>query len=1013
MKNYITFLFLLILLDCSRTAWAQRAGSLNAFLNMDGPDQRVNDIQILADGKILIVGFFNAYNSSGIRQGHIARLIKDGSLDTGFDTGIGANNVIQAVRVQSDGKILLGGDFLEFNLQNYGRIVRLEPGGSTDTSFHIGAGANNSITAIEIQPDRKILLGGSFSTFNQKNSRGIVRLNHNGSVDTTFQVGTGANNVIRSILLQEDGKIIIAGDFTQYNGMSANRIARLNADGTLDQNFQIGSGASDGVYTMALQGNKILIGGKFSFFNGIRVNNLARLNANGTLDATFLTENGASGLVNTLSVQQTDHKIILGGNFSFFNGTRVNNLARLNADGTLDASLVHPLAGNHHVYSSEIQTDGRILLAGNFDKLKGPNKDYLIRLNSNGSIHSNFNSNSGGNGLVSTIKMQADEKLLIGGAFTSFNNTTANRIVRLHPNGSIDESFNSGIGANDTVRNICIQKDGKIILVGNFTSYNGLNANRIARLNPDGSLDETFAIGVGADNIIFSVDIQEDQKILVGGRFTTFNNQTINRLVRLHKDGSIDESFQVGTGVNGDVLTMSILKDSTILIGGRFSQYNETFRYRIAKLNSDGSLNQEFKPGGGFDRPVKKIIPQTDHKIIVCGDFSSFSGTPRENIARLNPDGSLDKAFNPGDDFNNDDIEYAVIQPDKKILIGGKFTNFNNTGRAFLVRLGADGRLDSSFDPIIGPDAPVFTLMLREDGKAVVGGLFKEYDGAKRGGIARIFCSVPAIPAEFYSSDIQKTSFRLSWNKVSGIDEYEVDISDDNFVSILPEYLNLFVTDTTLLIENIEPGTQYSCVVRAINEQGTSPNSRPLQVVIQPETPESFEASPISLSQIQLNWTFDPLDGNTYKIQFSQESDSVFTDLTLLNGNSYTHSGLNPASTYYYRIQAFKNGVFSDFSEVVGATTFADIVTADMLPHNQNLRTYPNPTDDVLILEWDTAIKDIQKLSLSDCHGRTLLEKELSAGENTQTLSLDSLPKGVYYLKLIGNDRIWIRKIIH
>ena len=157
---------------------------------------------------------------------------------------------------------------------------RLNADGSLDTSFNPGSGANSVVTSIALQPDNKIIIGGEFTSYNGTARNYIARLNADGSLDTSFNPGSGANSTVYSVALQPDNKIIIGGEFTSYNGTARNRLARLNADGSLDTSFNPGSGASNTVYSIALQpDNKIIIGGYFTSYNGTDRNRLARLNA--------------------------------------------------------------------------------------------------------------------------------------------------------------------------------------------------------------------------------------------------------------------------------------------------------------------------------------------------------------------------------------------------------------------------------------------------------------------------------------------------------------------------------------------------------------------------------------------------------------------------------------------------------------------------------------------------------------------------------------------------------------
>src|SRR5690606_36450331 len=153
------------------------------------------------------------------------------------------------------------------------------------------------------------------------------------------------------------------------------------------------------------------------------------------------------------------------------------------------------------------------------------------------------------NSVLSTV-IQADGKIIVGGDFTSFNGTIINRIARLNTDGTLDTDFNPGTGFNYGVRSTVIQVDGKIIVGGGFTSFNGTIINRIARLNTDGTLDTDFNPGTGFSSGVYSTALQVDGKIIVGGDFTSFNGVSRGRIARLNTDGTLDTDFNPGTGVN-------------------------------------------------------------------------------------------------------------------------------------------------------------------------------------------------------------------------------------------------------------------------------------------------------------------------------------------------------------------------------------------------------------------------------------------------------------------------------
>jgi len=733
-------------------------GGFTVFDKYNGPESNVISVAIQTDGKILLSGYFTAFN--GVTANYVVRLNPDGTGDTAFiaNIGTGAQTDVVSIAVQTDGKILLGGLFTSFNGTSVSRIVRLNSDGTTDTAFatNIGTGASSTIFTVALQSDGKILLGGNFTTFNGTTANRIVRLNSNGTVDTGFTTGTGASGTVNSIAVQSDGKILLGGAFSTFRGLSASRIVRLNSNGTTDTVFSTNTGtaANVTVFTIAVQGDgKILLGGSFATFNGVTVNRIVRLNSDGTRDTAFTTNagTGANNTVNSIAVQ-TDGKILLCGAFSTFNGVTVNYIVRLNSDGTIDTTFTTN-AGTGASSTANfvmVQSDGKILLSGGFITFNNVTVNRIVRLNSSGTRDTGFanNTGTGASGLVISIAVQSDGKILIGGGFITFNSVTVNRIMRLNIDGTPDTAFstNTGTGASNTVNNIVIQSDGKILVGGSFIIFNGVTA-RIVRLNSDGTRDTVFTTntGTGASDSINSIAVQSDGKILLGGAFVTFNGVTVNRIVRLSSNGTPDTAFttNTGTGTNGTVSSIVVQTDGKILLGGAYNTFNGTTANRIVRLNSDGTADTAFNTntGTGANGSVSLIAIQSDGKILLGGDFTTFNGTTVNRIVRLNSSGTIDTAFttNTGTGANLL-VNSVVVQSDSKILIGGTFTTFNNVTLNRIVRLNSSGTIDTAFTTNTGTGAigTVSSIAIQGDEKILLGGNFTGFNNITRTRLARI-----------------------------------------------------------------------------------------------------------------------------------------------------------------------------------------------------------------------------------------------------------------------------------
>jgi uncharacterized delta-60 repeat protein len=331
--------------------------------------------------------------------------------------------------------------------------------------------------------------------------------------------------------------LLVGGEFTTYRGVSRVGISLLNTDATAATSFTPAAYSGSVNHLQYQSTGKLLFGG--STFSGAI---LRRLNANYTADATF-SPVGVTGVMRTLLVLPDD-KIIVGGNFL----TR-----RLLIDGANDSTFVAS-AFDQQPYSTIRQSDGKIVMVGTFTTYGGVSSSRIVRLNTNGSRDTEFSIGTGFSSFAKVIKQHSDGKLYVIGIFTSYNGTTINGIARLFSTGTIDTGFNPG-GGTTAAESLAIQSDGKVIIGGSFTSYAGTSINRIARINTNGTIDTTFNVGTGFNGTVFSLEIQSDGKIIVGGSFTTFNGTTRNRLVILNSDGTLDTSFDPLAGYNATVLS--------------------------------------------------------------------------------------------------------------------------------------------------------------------------------------------------------------------------------------------------------------------------------------------------------------------------------------------------------------------------------------------------------------------------------------------------------------------------
>ena len=952
-------------------------GTLDTTFNVGaGPNAPVRAMAIQADGKVLFGGFFSQV--TGTNRNGIARLNIEGTLDTSFDPGSAADGPIYAIAVQADQKILAAGAFSDFDTQRRPGIVRLLPNGRVDTTFNAGSGPDSVVFAFAIQPDGKILIGGDFRNINGVHRPGVARLNRDGSVDLSFDAGSGTDSAVRALLIQPDGRIVIGGTFASVNDLPRNYLARLERNGALDTAFTDGlSGGNDAVQALALHADgKIVVAGDFTRFHGVTRNHITRLNPDGTTDTTINFGTGANAFIAALAIQP-DRKILLGGAFTSYDNQPRNRIARIyggsvagpgsleflvqefsvaetstnalvsvrrrggttgtvgvnffTADDTAingrdyvatNASLSFPSGevlevvpvrvllnpvpsedlhvllnltnftggaaigarptallvirneqaligftitnyvategvpgglatievsrglstnnvasvdfsvipgGTAQAFTDYIPTNGTLVFqSGQVTKtfnvrivddtviegqetvnlaLSNPSPGTFLGVDhatlsildndfapgqlffsspnyfvdeAGGLVQLNIYRTNGSRGVVSVDLVTSDgtakagedyafasrrvslgedetnavfvvailDDFIVEGNETFFVTMSnpgggalisepTNAIVTIVENdfgpGNLIRDFDPGQGANNYVRALAVQRDGKVVVGGAFTSFDSTNRNYLTRLNPDGSQDLSFAMGTGANSLVSCLAIGNDDRIFLGGTFTTFNGLSLIRVARLLTNGAPDVNFNQTPAFDAVVNSLSVQTNGRLVVGGNFSLPARS----LTQLRVNGSVDSTFAVGSGADNLVHAVATYPDGSVIVAGGFTNFNGVARTRIARLNPDGTVDLNFVPAGITNG--IIYALaVQPNGQIVIGGDFRTSTSPSRFALARLNSDGSIDTNFRITNGINGIIFGLGLQSNGKIIAGGSFTTIDSISRNRYARL-----------------------------------------------------------------------------------------------------------------------------------------------------------------------------------------------------------------------------------------------------------------------------------
>jgi uncharacterized delta-60 repeat protein len=760
----------------------------------DGFDNTVRSLTLQADQNLIVGGDY--LNLNGISSSYLTRLKPDGSIDETFSMGSGFNGKVYTSYVQPDGKIIVGGSFTTFNGISCGRLVRLNSDGSYDMSFDTSIAATTGVIyEISPQSDGKIIIVGSFTKYNNVTVNRVARILSNGSLDTSFITGSGTSSNITNACVLSDGKILLTGNFTSFNGIQSNRIVRLYNDGHVDTSFNSGTGFDDDISAIAIQSDsKIVLGGKFTNYNGVAANRIIRLNNDGSIDDGFLSGSGLNGgAVQKIKIDIFGN-IMIGGSFTgSYNGSDVNRICLLNSQGILKTDVDFgsgPASASVLALANDLE--GSWYIGGSFSIFDGLNQGRLAKINSEGEYDTGYlAAGIGFDNSVLKVLPLADKKTMVFGNFKKFNGAFVSRITRLLEEGLIDSDFNTGqLGANNLIKTAVLQPDGKIICGGNFTKYNETLANRIVRILPDGTVDDTFSFGTGFNSQVYAMAIQSDEKILIGGNFTKYNDTSAGRLIRLLPNGSRDTSFNVGLGADAIIEAILIQPDKKILVGGHFSNFNGQLISRLVRLNPDGSIDFGFNAGNGFDKYIYAMALQSDGKIIIGGNFLNYNGVSQKRIVRLNTNGSLDSTFESGSGFSKGDVRSILVQPDDRILVGGTFSGtYKNYPSMRLLRLLKSGDFDGSFDARL--NNKLYTMSFTTNQRLMIGGDFNSVSGISKHRIARLKLCLEATIwdgnqwSNGFPSGGKEVFFRESYSSLTSANVCSCSIDYEKTVTLL------------------------------------------------------------------------------------------------------------------------------------------------------------------------------------------------------------------------------------
>lgn len=444
----------------------------------------------------------------------------------------------------------------------------------TGIDVKVPAGASSGVTSINV--DDQLVIGPQFSVL------GLLKL------DPTFRAQGGTNNLVTGVYPLADGRNIVIGFFTNYDNKGyvapLNRIVRTSGDGDLDRTFRTGKAANGGLTSIIELGGKFVIAGGFSGYDQRteNISNIATLNANGTIDTM--------GVKTWRRPTQTDTTMY----FPRFNGGTNDYIQQM---------YVHQnkvlATGNFRYYVSRTYTEPNSTFTKDTVILDSTEMRQILRFNPDGTLDSSFRFNQAtGKGLPSA-----------NGPITTFMHTEPEKLE-------------------------------KLVVFGRFTTFDGQGANRIVRLNPDGTIDNTFTPGPGADNAIYNLTYNTvTRKYLITGAFRHYGGKNAPGIALLNEDGTLDESFKGKEFEGGSAGFSRQLNDGLIVVSGGFKKYNNVTRNGFMVLTATGDFAPGYNATGLFSGVLADIIEtrSADGKraLLLIGSFYRWDNQPVNNIIRV------------------------------------------------------------------------------------------------------------------------------------------------------------------------------------------------------------------------------------------------------------------------------------------------------------------------------------------------------------------------------------------
>ncbi len=640
---------------------------------------------------------------------------------------------VNAIVRQPDGGLVIGGGFSHVNGVRRAGLARLLPSGELDPAWNPGVEGNVYTLATDSEGD--IYVGGSFRTVGalERNHLAKVSGTGHGQVDTSWNPTLYQHDHVWTLSIDGSGSVFVGGFFGAINGQLRQNLAKLTSTGEVDPEWDPGSSCRIDAMALDRANEQLYVVGCFD--TGV----VARTDISGSGLIDPLWAPSPNGSVAALAIH--DDSIYMGGNFNHIGGEDVRYLAKISMLGTGSADPVwQPVAMDAQPATFDtlaVDPAGHLYVGGEFEEVGGVARQNAARIDMDGWGASDPGWNPGVDARVMAFQPVDDESVIVAGRFSTVGATTRWGLATIDDAGSVsDQVLNVGRGSA-VVLAMVRQGDGGMILGGRFKAANGILRDNLLRLRPNGLLDEDWNPSV--DGYVYTLALDANDDVFVGGSFSSVDGQPRQYLAKV--SGQLGTVDPIWNPAADNIVDKLVVHDSGIVIAaGGFDQVGGQSRHRLAKLSSTGSGQADPLWDPSPDFQIYDMVVSESGAIYLAGTFTVIGGQMRRGLAKLSIHGSgdADIAWNPAPASGFALFAALALDATGSLYVGGSFSSIGGQARTRLAKLAADGAGDA--DPVWNPSSNgnVMLLAATDDGRVYVSGTFTQISGQAHQKLARL-----------------------------------------------------------------------------------------------------------------------------------------------------------------------------------------------------------------------------------------------------------------------------------